>query len=85
VGVRALNKLEALGVLREIHEALDANVSVTCVSLDPEQEKNVVVGYGLRMKCELNDISRQTLNVILSKHKLTLREERGYVFICKED
>jgi hypothetical protein len=78
-----LNKQEALDVIQEIHDALDAYVAVTNISLDPEQENGKVVGYSIRMKIDLDTVSRQATDKILAKHKLTLREAHGYVFISK--
>ena len=82
MGIRdILNKQEALDVIQEIHNALDAHVTITCVSLDPEQLQSEVVGYGIRMKCALDSISRDCLTPVLDKHKLVLEEKRGYLII----
>ena len=78
-----LNKQEALDVIQEIRDALDAYVTVTNISLDPEQENGKVVGYSIRMKIELDTVSRKATDKILAKYKLTLREAKGYIFISK--
>jgi hypothetical protein len=84
MGIRdTLNKQEASDVIHEMHDALDAYVTVTNISLNPEQDNGKVVGYSIRMKIDLDTISRQATNKILAKHKLTLREAHGYVFISK--
>jgi hypothetical protein len=76
-----LNKQEALDVIKEIQNALGAYITVTCVSLDPQQVNGKVVGYGIRMKCGLDNISRGCLKPILDKHNLVLEEKRGYIII----
>jgi hypothetical protein len=79
-----LNKQEALEVINEIQDTQGANIAVTCVSLDPEQVDGKVVGYGIRLKCTLDSISRKAIEPILNKHKLELREANGYLFIIKQ-
>jgi hypothetical protein len=76
-----MNKSEALAVLHEIYDTCRESVTLTCVSLDSKQIENLGVGYKIRMKCELDNCSREIIETILVKHNLTLKEENSYVFI----
>jgi hypothetical protein len=76
-----MNKFEALAVLHEIYDACKEAVTMTCVSLDEKQVEPLAAGCQIRMKCDLDNSSRQLIEAILGKHNLTLREENSYVFI----
>jgi hypothetical protein len=80
-----LNKSEALAVLHEIVDTLGESVIISCVSLDSNvsqvSKDAVKVGYLIRIKCDLDNYTRNCLNPLLEKHGLTLKEEKGYIII----
>jgi hypothetical protein len=77
-----LNKTEALAVLSEIRDALKESTVVSCVSLDGSQVSHISTGgYEIKMKCELNRVSRDIINRILKKYELYLKEQGGYVIL----
>jgi hypothetical protein len=76
-----LNKSEALAVLHEIYDACRESVIMTCVSLDARKVERAQTGYQIRMKCELDNPSRQCILAILEKHNLALKEEKDCLTI----
>ena len=77
-----MNKTEALAVLSEIRDALKESTVVSCVSLDGSQVSHISTGgYEIKMKCELNRVSRDIINRILKKYELYLKEQGGYVIL----
>ena len=78
-----MDKSEALAVLHEIYDSCKESVSISCVSLDPEQVRHNGVGYQIRLKCDLDSFSRNCVEAVLAKHQLAMREEKGYVFVFK--
>jgi len=75
-----MNKSEALAVLHEIYSALTESMSVTRVSLDNSQISHIFTGgYQLKMKCELDRISRDIIQGIMQKHQLYMKEQGGYI------
>jgi hypothetical protein len=78
-----MHREEALAVLHEIYHVCMDSVSLTCISLDAEQVEHLEVGYQIRMKCELDNISRQRIEIVMRKHKLTQKEEKGYLVISQ--
>ena len=77
-----MNKTEALAVLSEIRDALKESMIVSCVSLDGSQVSHILTGgYEIKMKCELDSVSRGIINGILKKYELYLKEQGGYVIL----
>ncbi len=76
-----VNKSEALAVLHEIYNACGESVTMTCVSLDAKQVEHAQTGYQIRIKCELDNPSRQNILTILEKHNLALKEEKDCLTI----
>jgi hypothetical protein len=77
-----MNKTEALAVLSEIRDALKESLVVSCVSLDGSQVSHILTGgYEIKMKCELDNVSRNIINNILKKYELYLKEQDGYVIL----
>ena len=70
-------------MLHEIHDACRDVVRMSCVSLDAKQVERVKIGYQIRMKCDLDKISRQCIENILKKRQLAMKEEKGFVVIFK--
>jgi hypothetical protein len=80
-----LNKQEALAILREVAVVLSESVVISGVSLDPlgstvSKDPNNV-GFLIRMKCDLDNYTQDYLKSLLEKHKLSMKEENGYVLI----
>ena len=77
-----MNKSEALVVLSEICDALKKLDGLSCVSLDGSQVSHVLTGgYEIKMKYELDSISRDIINGILKKNELYMKEQNGYVIL----
>ena len=77
-----MNKTEALAVLHEIRDALKESAIISCVSLDGSQVSHISTGgYEIKMKCELDSVSRGIINGILKKYELYLKEQGGYVIL----
>lgn len=77
-----MNKSEALAVLSEIRDALKKSEVLSCVSLDGSQVSHVLTGgYEIKMKCELDSVSRNVINGILKRYELYMREQNGYVIL----
>ena len=77
-----MNKTEALAVLSEIRDALKESMVLTCVSLDGSQVSHILSGgYEIKMKCELDNVSRGIINRILKKNELYMKEQNGYVIL----
>ena len=69
-------------MLHEIFEACKESVTMSSVSLDGSQVSHVFTGgYQIKMKCELDNISRAILKGIVKKRNLTLSEQNGYVIL----
>jgi hypothetical protein len=80
-----LDKLEALAVLKEILDILSESVMIESISLDDLDFRIIKTaeGYRIRMKCDLDSFSRDSIKPLLEKHSLTMTEEKGYISICK--
>jgi hypothetical protein len=75
-------KREVLAVLQEIRDLCKKGWIITCISLDchssqisPDSSNN----YQIKMKCALDEKSKNCLRPILEHHKLNLYEENGFV------
>ena len=77
-----MNKTEALAVLDNIRDALKKSGGMSCVSLDGSQVSHVLTGgYEIKMKCELDTVSRDIINGVLKKYELLMKEQNGYVIL----
>lgn len=77
-----MNKTEALAVLSEIRDALKESMVVSCVSLDGSQVSHILSGgYEIKMKCELDSVSKGIINRILKKYELYMKEQNSYVIL----
>jgi len=77
-----MNKSEALAVLSEIREALKKSEVLSCVSLDGSQVSHVLTGgYEIKMKCELDNVSKDIINGILKRYEMYMKEQNGYVIL----
>ena len=77
-----MNKTEALTVLSEIRDALKESRIISCVSMDGSQVFHILTGgYEIKMKCELDSVSRDIINGILKKYDLYMKEQNGYVIL----
>ena len=78
-----MDKSQALAVMHEILETLNESVKIGGVSLDPSFTKvsKAPDGFLIKMLCELDRNSRDSLKPVLEKHKLDMEESKGYVVI----
>ncbi len=78
-----MNKAEALVVLHEIFEACKESVVISSVSLDPGTlaARNLNGEYLIKMKCDLDSSSRDSIKPVLTKHRLALIEDNGFATI----
>jgi hypothetical protein len=77
-----MNKIEALAVLDDIRVALKKAGGMSCVSLDGSQVSHVLTGgYEIKMKCELDTVSRDIINGVLKRYALLMKEQNGYVIL----
>jgi hypothetical protein len=77
-----MNKSETLTVLSEIREALKKSEVLSFVSLDGSQISHILTGgYEIKMKCELDSVSRDIINSILKRHEMYMKEQNGYVIL----
>jgi len=77
-----MNRAEAIKVLFEINDECKSQL-MTCVSVEQPSSQIVKTpdGYQIRMKCDINKKSRNCLKPVLEKHKLRLKEEKGFVIV----
>ena len=79
-----MDRVEAVAILHEILEVWGESVIMTCVSIDDASStvyRNLNIGYEIRMRCDLDNDSRDCIKPILEKHKLGIKEEEGFVII----
>lgn len=77
-----MNKTEALAVLSEIRDALKKSAIISCVSLDGSQVSHISTGgYEIKMKCELDSVSKDIINGILKRNEMYMKEQHGYVIL----
>jgi len=77
-----MNKSEALEVLGEIRDALSKSTVLNCISLDGSQVSHVSTGgYEIKIKCELDNSSRDAISGILKRHELYVKEQNGFVIL----
>ena len=74
-----MDRAEALAVLHEIFEACSDSVIMTSISLENPPVSVTSKGYQIKIKCSLDNNSRQTIESVLKKHKLFLKESEGFV------
>jgi len=77
----AMDRAEALAVLHEILEAFQESISMNSVSLDNPPNSDTSKGYQIKINCALDSASKQSIEPILEKHKLLLKESEGFVII----
>jgi hypothetical protein len=77
-----LKKNEALAVLHEIFDSCLESIIIDCVSLDPEESPVAQAeDFRIKVKCNLDRESKNLINPILTKHKLELKQEKGFVIL----
>ena len=74
----AMDRAEALAVLHEILEAWKESIMMSSISLDSSMISSTSKGYEIKINCVLDNISRQSIEPILKKHKLFLKESNGF-------
>ncbi len=82
-----MNRAEALKVLHEISDAMQESVLMSSVSLDsaPRIQQKPSGFYEIRLRCELDAHCREILHLILDRHGLRMKEEKGMVTIYRHD
>ncbi len=78
-----MNKSEALKVMHEVLDVFKESILLNHVSLDhtSKMAHQSESYYVVKMKCELDIQSRESLQSILDKHRLLIREEQDVVTI----
>jgi hypothetical protein len=77
-----MNKSEALVVLSEIRDALKKSDVLSCVFLDGSQVSHILTGgYEIKIKFELDSVSRDIINGILKKYEMYMKEQNDYVIL----
>ena len=76
-----MDRMEALAVLHEISEVCSDSVIMNSVSLDNPTISPAPRDYQIKIKCTLDSSSKQTIDSVLKKHKLFLKESEGFVVI----
>ncbi len=79
-----LDRVEAVAILREILEVWGESVIMTCVSIDDPSSRisrNSNNGYEIRLRCSLDNDSRDCIKPILEKYKVGMKDEEGFVII----
>lgn len=71
----AMDRQEAVKVLREILGECDGSLLMSCVSLSPVVPTRAEESsFELRIDCGLDDYLRKYINAVLEIHKLAMKE-----------
>jgi hypothetical protein len=77
-----MNKSEALAVLNDIRDALMKSGGKSCVFLDGSQVSHISTGgYEIKIKCELDPVSRDIINGVLKRNELHMKEQNGFLIL----
>ncbi len=74
------NRAKAIAVLQEILDVWRESVLINSASVDAQFPN----GFEIRMKCNLDDNSRNNIGAILEKHKLCLKEKNGLLILSSQ-
>ncbi len=74
------NRAEAIAVLQEVLDVWRESVLINSASIDTQFSS----GFEIKMKCNLDDNSRNNIRSILEKHKLSLKEENGFLVLFSQ-
>ncbi len=74
------SRAEAIAVLQEIFDVWQESVLINSASIDTQPSN----GYEIRMKCNLDNNSRNNIETILEKHKVGLKEENGILILYSQ-
>jgi hypothetical protein len=75
-----MDRGEALAVLHEILDASKESIMMNSVSLE-NPPVSPSRGHQIKINCTLDSTSKQCIEPILKKHKLSLKESEGFVVI----
>ena len=75
-----MDRAEALAVLHEILEECKESVSMNGVSLE-NPSISPSRGHQIKINCTLDITSKQCIEPILKKYRLSLKETEGFVII----
>jgi len=74
----------AVAILREIFDVLRESVIITCVTIDSPISRDSGSpdkAFKIRIKCNLDNNSRDRIKPILEKYQTNMNEEKGFVII----
>ena len=78
-----MNKTEAIKVLFEVNDKCKTLLNCVSTQQPSSQIIETANGYQIKMKCHITQSSRKNIQPILNKHKLGMREEKGFVTLSK--
>lgn len=76
-----MDRAEALVVLHEILKVCKESITMNSISLDNPPNSSTSKSYRIKINCNLDSTSKQSIARILKKHKLFLKESEGFVVI----
>lgn len=74
------SRADAVSVLQEILDVWRESVLVSSATIETQFPN----GFEIRMKCNLDDNSRNNIEAILEKHRLCLKEENGILILYSQ-
>jgi len=80
----AMDRKEAVKVLREILSECDGSLSLSTVSISPiALTKTEDSSFELKINCALDDYLRKCIRPVLERHKLAMKESGGSFVIYR--
>jgi hypothetical protein len=80
----AMERQEAVKVLREILGECDGSLLMSCVSLSPiVPAKAKGSSFELKINCSLDDFLRKCIGAVLERHKLVMKEIANSITIYR--
>jgi hypothetical protein len=76
-----MKKADAVSVLHEISAVIKDSVALHSVSLDDSTKLQASSGYRIKIRCELECKTRESIKNIADKHGLFLIEENGFLIL----
>ena len=76
-----MDREEALAVLHEILKVCKESITMNSISLDNPPVSSTSKSYHIKINCNLDSTSKQSIAPILKKHNLFLKEAEGFVII----
>jgi len=80
----AMERQEAVKVLREILKECNGSLSMSNISVSPIHHKETTVSsFELKINCSLDDYSRKCIGAVIERHKLAIKEMPNSVTIYR--